>query len=153
MRARIVSRSRLNRLALKLGIDKLIYEGNNNRSSSKSIFGDTIEAIIGAIYLDKGYRFAQKIILNRMVRLHLDIREIENTEINFKSRILEYSQKEKKNLEFKVVDEIGEGYKKQYLVELLIDGKTVSTGRDFSIKGAEQRAAEQACEIILTNEE
>jgi ribonuclease-3 len=153
MRARIVSRSRLNRLALKLGIDKLIYDGSNNRSSSKSIFGDTIEAIIGAIYLDKGYRFTRKIILNRMVRLHLDIRELERTEINFKSRILEYSQREKKSLEFKVVDEIGEGYKKQYIVELHIDSKAVSTGRDFSIKGAEQRAAEQACEIFLTEEE
>ena len=153
MRARIVSRSRLNRLALKLGVDKLIYHESNNRSSSKSIFGDTMEAIIGAIYLDKGYNFTRKIILNRMVRLHMDIREIERTETNFKSRILEYSQREKKSLEFKVVSEIGEGYKKQYLVELLIDGIGVARGQDFSIKGAEQRAAEHACEKFLAEED
>jgi len=153
MRARIVSRSRLNRLALKLGIDKLIYEESNNRSSSKSIFGDTFEAIIGAIYLDRGYTFTRKIILNRIVRIHLDIHQIEKTDTNFKSRILEYSQKEKKSLEFKVITEIGEGYKKQYLVELLINGESVSKGQDFSIKGAEQRAAEHACEILFTDEE
>jgi ribonuclease-3 len=152
MRARIVSRSRLNRLAIKMGIDKLIYSESNGRSSSKSIYGDTFEAIIGAIYLDKGYAFTRKIILNRIVRLHLDIKQIEKTETNFKSRILEYSQREKKGLEFKVMAEIGEGYKKQYLVELFIDGASVAKGQDFSIKGAEQRAAEHACEIFLADE-
>jgi len=153
MRARIVSRSRLNRLSLKLGIDKLIFEEGNGRSSSKSILGDTFEALIGAIYLDKGYHFTRKTILNRIVRLHLDIRQIEKTDTNYKSRILEYAQKEKKNLEFNVIAEIGEGYKKQYLVELSIDKVQISQGQDFSIKGAEQRAAEVACEKILAEED
>lgn len=153
MRARLVSRSRLNRLAQKMGIDKLIYEGSNNRSSSKSIYGDTFEAIIGAIYLDKGYGFTKRIILHRIVRLHLDIGEIEKTDTNFKSKILEYSQKEKKSLEFRVVAEIGDGYKKQYVVELLLNGISISQGQDFSIKGAEQRAAEHACEKIFPEEE
>lgn len=85
--------------------------------------------------------------------MHLDIQQIQTTETNFKSRILEYSQKEKKNLEFRVLQEIGEGYKKQYLVELVIDGQAVAKGQDFSIKGAEQRAAEQACESIFPDEE
>lgn len=153
MRARIVSRSRLNRLAIKLGLDKLIYNGGLARSTSKSIYGDTFEAVIGAIYLDKGYAFTRKIILNRIVRVHLDILEIEKTDTNFKSRILEYAQREKKTLEFKVVEEVGEGYRKQYIVEVLIDGEMISKGQDFSIKGAEQRAAEQACEKVVTEEE
>lgn len=153
MRARLVSRSRLNKLAVKLGIDKLIYNGSNNRSGSKSIFGDTFEALIGAIYLDKGYAFAKKTILNRIVRIHLDIKEIEKTDTNFKSRMLEYAQKEKKTLEFKVVAEIGEGYKKQYLVELVLNGASIAKGQDFSIKGAEQRAAEHALERLFTEEE
>ena len=154
MRSRIVSRSRFNRLSVKLGIDKLIYEDSyNNRSASKSIYGDTFEAIMGAIYIDKGYEFTESIILDRIVRLHLDINEIEKTDTNYKSRILEHAQKEKKELAFKVISEIGEGYQKQYLVELLIDGKSVSHGQDFSIKGAEQRAAEIACEKILSEED
>jgi len=153
MRARIVSRSRLNRLAIKMGLDKLIYNGSSMRSTSKSIFGDTFEAVIGAIYLDKGYHFTRKIILNRIVRMHLDILEIEKTDTNFKSRILEYAQREKKNLEFKVIEEVGEGYRKQYVVEVTLDGEPISKGQDFSIKGAEQRAAEQACEKVFAEEE
>lgn len=153
MRARIVSRNRLNRLAIKMGLDKLIYNGSSMRSTSKSIFGDTFEAVIGAIYLDKGYSFTRKIILNRIVRMHLDILEIEKTDTNFKSRILEYAQREKKNLEFRVIEEVGEGYRKQYVVEVTLDGEILSKGQDFSIKGAEQRAAEQACEKVFAEED
>lgn len=153
IRARIVSRSRLNRLSLKLGIDKLIYGESTNRSTSKSILGDTFEAIIGAIYLDKGYNFTRRIILNRIVGVHLDMLEIEKTDTNFKSRILEYSQREKKSLEFRVVEEIGEGYRKLYVVEVQINGQPLARGQDYSIKGAEQRAAEHACEKIFTEED
>ncbi len=154
MRSRLVSRSRLNRLAVKMGIDKLIFNGSDyNRTASKSIYGDTFEALIGAVYIDRGYKFTRKVILRRIIDLHLDIEEIEKTESNFKSRILEYIQREKMNLEFKVIDEIGEGYKKQYLVELFIEGDAVSRGQDFSIKGAEQVAAQRACEKILGPDE
>ena len=154
MRSRLVSRSRLNRLALKMGIDKLIYDGSDTgRSTSKSIYGDTFEALIGAVYLDRGYKYTRKVILRRIIDVHLDIEEIERTETNFKSRILEYVQREKKSIEFRVIDEIGEGYKKQYLVELFIDEKPVSRGQDFSIKGAEQVAARKACEQVLETDE
>jgi ribonuclease-3 len=75
--------------------------------------------------------------------------EIERTDTNFKSRILEYAQREKKLLEFRVIQEIGEGHRKQYLVELYIDNEAVSRGQDFSIKSAEQIAAGKACEALL----
>ncbi len=153
MRSRIVSRSRLNKLALKMGFDRLIYEEGDQRSSSKSIYGDTFEAFVGALYLDRGYRFTRKIILRRIIDVHLDIEEIEKTETNFKSRIIEYAQREKKVIEFKVIAEVGEGYKKQYVVELFIDNESISRGQDYSIKGAEQVAAERACEKLLEPEE
>ncbi len=149
MRSRIVSRSRFNKLALKMGLNKLIFQGNGNFTSSKSIFGDTFEALIGAIYLDKGYSFTRKIVIRRIIDVHLDVDEIERTDTNFKSRILEYAQREKRPLEFKVVQEIGEGHRKQYLVELFLDNEPVSRGQDFSIKAAEQIAAEKACEELL----
>jgi ribonuclease III len=149
MRSRIVSRSRFNKLALKMGLNKLIFQGNANFTSSKSIFGDTFEALIGAIYLDKGYNFSRKIIIRRIIDVHLDVDEIERTDTNFKSRILEYAQREKRRLEFKVIQEIGEGHRKQYLVELYLDNEPVSRGQDFSIKAAEQVAAEKACEEML----
>jgi ribonuclease-3 len=149
MRSRIVSRSRFNKLALKMGLNKLIFQGNGNYTYSKSIFGDTFEALIGAIYLDKGYSFTRKIVIRRIIDVHLDVDEIERTDTNFKSRILEFAQREKRPLEFKVVQEIGEGHRKQYLVELFLDNEPVSRGQDFSIKAAEQIAAEKACEELL----
>ena len=149
MRSRIVSRSRFNKLSLKMGLNKLIFHGNGSFSSSKSIYGDTFEALIGAIYLDKGYNFTKKIIIKRIIDVHLDVDEIEKTDTNFKSRILEYAQREKLQLEFRVLQELGEGHRKQYLVELYIDNHPVSRGQDFSIKAAEQVAAEKACEELL----
>ena len=150
MRSRIVSRSRFNKLALKMGLDKLIFQGNGTAfTSSKSIFGDTFEALIGAVYLDKGYNFTRKAVIRRIIDVHLDVDEIERTDTNFKSRILEYAQREKRQLEFKVVQELGEGHRKQYLVELYLDNEPVSRGQDFSIKAAEQVAAEKACEELI----
>lgn len=149
MRARLVSRSRFNKLSLKMGLNKLIFQGVSNYTSSKSIFGDTFEALIGAIYLDRGYNFTRRIIIRRIIDIHLDVDEIEKTDTNFKSRILEYTQREKRQLEFKVIEEIGEGHRKQYLVELYIDNEPVSRGLDFSIKAAEQVAAEKACEELI----
>lgn len=149
MRSRIVSRSRFNKLSLKMGLNKLIFQGNVSFTSSKSILGDTFEALIGAIYLDRGYNFTRKTIIRRIIDVHLDVDEIERTDTNFKSRILEYAQREKRQLEFKVMQEIGEGHRKQYLVELFLDNESVSRGQDFSIKAAEQIAAEKACEELL----
>ena len=149
MRSRIVSRSRFTKLALKMGLNRLIFQGTGAFSPSKSIYGDTFEALIGAIYLDKGYNFTRKVVIRRIIDVHLDVDEIEKTDTNFKSRILEYAQKEKKQLEFKVLQELGEGHRKQYLVELYIDSKAISRGQEFSIKAAEQVAAEKACEELL----
>jgi ribonuclease-3 len=149
MRSRIVSRSRFNKLSLKMGLNKLIFQGNGSYTSSKSIYGDTFEALIGAIYLDRGYNFTRRIVIRRIIDVHLDVDEIEKTDTNFKSRILEFVQKEKRQLEFRVIQEIGEGQRKQYLVELYIDNEPVSRGLDFSIKAAEQIAAEKACEELI----
>ena len=149
MRSRIVSRSRFNKLSLKMGLNKLIFQGNGSFTSSKSIFGDTFEALIGAIYLDRGYNFTRKIVVRRIIDVHLDVDEIERTDTNFKSRILEYAQREKRTLEFRVLQEIGDGHRKQYLVELFLDNEPISRGQDFSIKAAEQIAAEKACEELL----
>jgi ribonuclease-3 len=153
MRSRIVSRSRLNQLARKMGIDMMIFEEKEVRTKSKSIFGDTFEALIGAIYLDKGYKTARKIIIHRIMDVHLDIDKIERTESNFKSRLIEWVQKEKKTIEFNLVEEIGEGYGKQYKIEVVIDDETFGKAQDFSIKAAEQRAAELTCDMIFNGEE
>jgi ribonuclease-3 len=152
IRARIVSRSNLNRLGRKLGLQNLIFPDGKQKTKSKSIYGDTFEAVVGAIYLDQGYPTARKVVLTRIIDIHLDMDSIEKQDINFKSKLLEWSQKEKKDLEFKVLDELGEGYGKQYLVEVYIDDEPFARSQDFSIKGAEQRAAELTCEMLFNGD-
>jgi len=148
MRSRIVSRVSLNKLSEKLGINKFIKSSNSNLC--RSINGDALEALIGAIYLDKGFNFTKKIIVNRIIKYHIDIDEIESKDINFKSRLIEWAQHEKKQIEFIVVNEIGTGYNKHYIVDVLIDTVNFGNGRDYSIKKAEQNAAEKALIKITT---
>jgi ribonuclease III len=146
MRSRIVSRSHLNQLSRKLGLDKLVEASKENNVSASSILGDAFEAFVGAIYLDKGYRFTQKVIVSQIIQTHVDIEELLQTEINFKSKVIEWAQKEKKQVEFVVSDEIENGKRgKIYHVELLIDNQHAGQGSNFSIKKAEQQAARIAC--------
>ncbi len=148
MRARIVSRAQLNKLSIKLGLDRLIKSETFNHQC-KSMHGNAFEAFVGALYLDKGYDFAKKIILTRVIEVHLDIEKIQNEDNNFKSQLIEWSQKEKIPIEFKMIEEIGNGYGKQYLVELSVGNEVLASGRDFSIKGAEQIAAGKALEKLV----
>jgi ribonuclease III len=145
MRSKFVSRANLNKLSLKLGIDKMIKTDHDSISNFRSMGGDAFEALTGAIYIDKGYKFTKKIIIDRIIKFHIDLDEIENRELNFKSKLIEYIQREKVPLELRVVDEVGKGYTKQYVVEVFIDGKSFGKGMGYTIKTAEQAAAEVAC--------
>lgn len=151
MRSRIVSRAQLNKLSKKLGLDKLIESEAFCNNHSKSLHGDAFEAFVGAIYLDRGYQFTSKIILKRVIDVHFDIEKLQKQDVNFKSQMIEWSQKEKVPMEFNVVEEVGNGYGKQYIVELLVNNEVYANGRDFSIKGAEQMAAGHAMEKINPN--
>jgi ribonuclease-3 len=148
MRSKIVCRSNLNKLSRKMGLDRLIESSAETKSSSKSMRGDAFEAFIGALYIDKGYDFSRKVIIRRIVNIHIDIDNLEHLDTNFKSKLIEWAQKEKINVEFKVVGERGEKNKRQYEVEVYVDSEPVSMGIDFSIKGAEKIAAEKACNSL-----
>jgi len=144
MRSKIVSRSQLNKLSYKLGIDQLIYFSKDIKNHSRSMNGDAFEAFIGAIYIDKGYNFTKKMIIQKIINYHINIDDLENTELNYKSKLIEWSQKEKVSVEFVVKNEIGEGFHKKHVVEVFINNVSVAVGMDFSIKKAEQNAAERA---------
>ena len=148
MRSKIVCRSNLDKLSRKLGIDRLIESSADSKSAAKSMRGDAFEAFIGALYLDKGYTFTKKVIIRRIVNMHIDIDTLEHLDTNFKSKLIEWAQKEKKEVEFKVINEKGEKNKNQYEVEVYIDEDPISRGIDFSIKGAEKIAAEKACNAL-----
>lgn len=151
MRSKIVSRTQLNKLSQRLGMDQFIESHQDSAGHNKSMTGDAFEAFIGALYLDKGYNFTRKIIIERIIAHHFDLEELETTEVNFKSKLLEWSQKERVTVDFMVIAENGSGYKKQYHVEVQVDGQGVSKAIDFSIKGAEQMAAEKAIEALGIN--
>jgi len=143
MRSKIVSRTQLNKLSHKLGLDQLIrLDGSNG--VYRSYMGDAFEALIGAIYLDKGYMFTRKILLERIIKHYFDLDELVNQELNFKSKIIEWAQKAKKDVQYTVVNEVGTGYKKQYIVEVVVDGSPMAQSQHYSIKGAEQLASEKA---------
>lgn len=144
MRSKIVSRSSLNKLSMKLGLDNLVhYARTNEHCRYKSMGGNAFEAFSGALFLDYGYDFAYKIIVNRIIKVHIDLQELERDERNYKSRLLEWAQKEKHSVSFKQITSKGTGYDKLYVVQVVIDEKEYEQASDYSIKGAEQLAAEK----------
>jgi ribonuclease-3 len=151
MRSKIVSRASLNKLSYKLGLNGLIESGKESTAKAKSAGGDAFEAVIGALYLDKGYSVTKKILITRIVNVHFDIDLLIETEISYKSKLNEWAQKERRDIKFRVEEEIGEKHKKQYLVSLEVDGISLAKSQDYSIKGAENLAAEKAWNIIEKN--
>ncbi len=151
IRSRIVSRQNLNSLSRKLGIDKLVQTSRENQMTGTSILGDAFEAFIGALYLDKGYRFTYRIVVSKIIQNHIDLDELVVKEINFKSKLIEWAQKEKKELEFELAEETENSRKMRiYHINLRIDNQLIAQGQDYSIKKAEQSAAAQAWEKLFS---
>lgn len=150
MRSRIVSRASLNRLSQKLGFDDYIKytHDNSDNASFKSLGGNTFEALMGAIYLDKGFEFTKKTIINRIIRIHIDLDQLEQTEINFKSRLLEWGQKYKRHVDYRLINTTRENSRKLFHVQIFIDGQPYADASDFSIKGAEQLSAEKTWNML-----
>lgn len=140
LRSKLVSRQTLNNLGVKIGLQELMK--SNLERASKSVYGDALEALIGAIFLDKGYGFAQKFVEEKLLQNHIDIEEVIQTETDFKSRVIEWCQKEKISFEYKI-SEKEEKKGKLYVAELLVDNELKGKGIAFTKKQAEQLAAEQ----------
>lgn len=149
MRSRLVSRNQLNQLAMKLGINQLVLSSGEG-SQFRSMSGDAFEALVGAIFLDTGYKHTRKVLIHRIIGRHIDLDAVQNTNHNYKSQLIEWAQRERKGVLFQTLDEVGQGYQKQYIVEVKINGDTIAQGRDFSIKGAEQNAAMKALDALET---
>lgn len=149
IRSRIVKRETLNRLAQKLGIPSLVeLQDKIQRKKSNSIYGNALEAVIGAVFLDRGYAFCKNFILVKIVEQHLDIPQIIHTDSNFKSKIIEWAQKENKEIVFEPVTQSDTSVYNKFAVTLLIDKQQVSRGIGTSKKRAEQDAALKACKKL-----
>ena len=143
IRSRIVSRANLNSLSRKLGLFDMMEVKRENEQIYKSAGGDALEAFIGAVYLDRGYTAAQAFVIDKLIKLHLDLEEILNTDKDYKSKLVEWSQKEKRVIRYEVAAERGGGISKYYVIDLYVDEVKQTTGNGNSKKAAEQHAAEK----------
>lgn len=148
-RSKLVNRETLNEIGIKIGLKNTLEQVVSKRqfTGNKSLFGDILEAFLGAVYLDRGYQFTQKLILQRIL-LHMDLDEMISTVTNYKSKIIEWSQKESKLVDYNVLQINGNQRFKEFVVELKIDGESVAQGKGSTKKKAEQEASKNACEIL-----
>lgn len=150
LRSKIVSRINLNALGRKLGFEQLVEFDNRviNTSRQNSLLGDAFEALVGAVYLDKGYNFTKDFLVNRIIKSHIDIHKLENTETNFKSKLIEWCQRHSKDISFELTtNQLGES-SKLFTVQANIGGEILGSGKEFNKKTAEKLAAEKACEAL-----
>ncbi|WP_394342329.1 ribonuclease III [Taibaiella soli] len=149
MRSRIVRRETLNNVALRMGLHKMVQYNQNDRGLSRShIFGNALEALIGAVYLDKGFVKTRQFILNQMIRPYIDIENIENTDTNYKNKLLSWAQRGSHMLTFDTLDEKMEGSRKLFTIGIVLDGELVASGTGYNKKEAGQVAAQKALEQL-----
>lgn len=151
MRSKIVNRANLNQLARKMGFsDLIVFDQKNINIQSKyhSMLGDAFEAMIGAVYMDKGYEFTKAFLLQRIIKPYVDIHQLEITETNFKSKLIEWCQRNNKDVSFDLLPNDEGESAKLFTIQVTIDGESKGIGRDYNKKNAEKLAAEKACTAL-----
>jgi len=144
-RSRIVQRETLNKLAINLGLDKLIVSATRNLAHNTNIYGDALEALIGAIYLDQGYRVAKKFVFETMIKQHINIEKVLKSEVDFKSRLIEWGQKNRVDVIFEVTDSSYDSQNNPVFVSCVKVGNVeIGSGKGYSKKESHQKAAKMA---------
>lgn len=148
-RSKLVNRESLNETGIKIGLKNILVQeiGDRSFTANKSLYGDMLEAFLGALYMDKGYKFTKKFILSRIL-LHVDLDGMITTTTNYKSKIIEWSQKENKKAEYQVVKINGNQRYREFVVVLQINDAEIAQGKGSTKKKAEQEASKNACEIL-----
>lgn len=151
MRSKIVGRNKLNQIGRKIGLLTVLkYDSklNNNRSISDTLCGNTLEALVGAIYLDKGYNFTQKVITKIILNNHIDFDQLLLEELSYKAKLIKWTQREHKKIDYQVFAIDTENKQNIFTIEILIDGEKVIEGRNHSKKIAEELASQKYCTQI-----
>ena len=150
MKARLVSRESLNYLGEEIGVEHLLDAQTGKGAVHASLRGNAMEAVVGAVYLDRGYQRTQKGVLRLLKRFDLEHR-LQAT-VDFKSKLHEWGQKRKKKVQFKVVREFKRDGQQLYKMQVMVGGKVMGTSDGPSKKSAEQAAAREACRHIFGDE-
>lgn len=145
MRSKMVNRQKLNDIALKMGLKKItFYNKYDNALKISQIFGNTLEALIGAVYLDKGYAGTHKWVEKYIIMPHMFMDDLEDVEINIKNRLYGWANKNGKALEFETLDEKFENGRRLFTIGATVDGELIAEAKGFNKKDASQIAAQLA---------
>jgi ribonuclease-3 len=144
MRSKIVSREHLNELGRDLDLLRFVKSSVAKSKFGDDIHGNVFEALVGAIYLDRSYKYCEKFIQKRVVIPYVDVPKLEGKITSYKSLFIEWCQKQKKDFTFEVYEDTGNDSIKHFSVKLFLDGKIISKGRATSKKKAEETASKRA---------
>ena len=151
MRSKIVSRKSLGSLAHKIGLTELIEHQPGAEGGFKSMGGDAMEALIGAIYIEKGYRFTRRIIIKKLLCTYIDIDTVAQTDWNYKSKIIDWGQKNHHKITFETIRSFVRTHsgRREYECRVNIDGEPQQSAIEYNIKAAEQLASEKTYKALL----
>jgi ribonuclease-3 len=144
MRSKIVSREHLNELGKDLDLLKFVKSTVAKSKFGENIHGNVFEALVGAIYLDRGYKYCEKFIFKRVINPYVDVPKLEGKITSYKSLFIEWCQKQKKDFKYDVYEDTGNDILKHFSVKLFLDGKVIAKGRATSKKKAEETASKRA---------
>jgi ribonuclease-3 len=148
-RSKIVQRDTLNKLAVKIGLDKLIKSSTRSSSHNSYLYGNAFEAFVGAVYMDRGYQQCKKFIEKRIIKPYINLDELSRKEINFKSQLIEWSQKNKIKISFELVKQFFDDENNLvFQSEILLEGLSAGMGMGYSKKESQQNAARAALKTI-----
>ncbi len=154
MRSKIVNRQQLNEIAIKMGLRKLtIYDKYNSFLKISQIFGNTLEALVGAVYLDKGYNRTKQFVYKRIIIPYIDLEVLESVEMNHKNKLYGWANKNGKTLEFELLEEQMDNGRRIFTVGAVVDGELICSGKAFNKKDASQIAAQQAIDLLGLGED
>lgn len=149
MRSKMVNRQKMNEIAVKMGLKKItIYNKMDNALKISQIFGNSLEALIGAVYLDKGYEKTKKWVEKYIILPHLFIDDLEGIDINIKNKLYGWANKNGKSLEFVTLDEKIENGRRLFTIASTVDGQIVAQAKGFNKKDASHIAAQMAVEKL-----
>ena len=153
MRSKIVKRKSLNEVAHNMGLDVILNEYSQGKMS-KAMMGNALEALVGAIYLEHGYRKTKNYVITKILMKYLDVHSLENYDDNYKSQLLEWCQKNGKEVDYRLLQKFKYDKRDRFKVAVSVDGKEIATAEDFNKKSAEQNASSIALKRlhISTNE-
>lgn len=147
MRSKIVKRKSLNEIGFNMGLDEILSTYNNTRIA-KSMLGNAVEALVGAVYVEQGYKRTTRFIVRRMLRNYVDVEHLESYDDNYKSQLLEHCQKNGQKVDYAVVKRFKQDKRDRFKVAVMVNGRKMAVGEDFNKKSAEQIASRRALQDL-----